>query len=97
MTLNQYALRPCHVIVTETMETLVRDAISSLRSRLNVRLRHEETLGYVDVDGAPILVKRSFIHIPTTARLPSQSVTQSTTEVNNRAVNPRRPRVVSDA
>jgi len=97
MALNQYALRPCHVIVTESMEGLVRNAVSTLRSRLNVRLRQEETLGYIDIDGAPILVQRSFINVPATLRFSSQSVTQSTTEVNSRAVNPRRPHLANDA
>jgi hypothetical protein len=95
MTSNQYALRPCHVIVTEGTEGLVHNAVSSLRSRLNVRLRQDEVLGYVASDGAPILVQRTFINIPATAMLASQSVTQSTTEVHSRAVNPRRPQVTN--
>eukprot|EP00746_Dinoflagellata_sp_MGD_P147141 gnl/MRDRNA2_/MRDRNA2_79518_c0_seq1.p2 gnl/MRDRNA2_/MRDRNA2_79518_c0~~gnl/MRDRNA2_/MRDRNA2_79518_c0_seq1.p2 ORF type:complete len:171 (-),score=24.33 gnl/MRDRNA2_/MRDRNA2_79518_c0_seq1:74-586(-) len=84
--LRQYALRPCHVIVSEALEPFVHEALHRLPSRLNVHLRQATQLAYLREEEV-VLVER--LRVPNTRMLSSQSVVQSTAEVH-RARNPRR-------
>jgi len=81
-------LRPCHIVVAESFEPLVREAVARLAARQDVRVRRSQHLGYYGEEGELLLQKWTFLDIPR-SRLASQSVVQSTTEAHG-AMNPRR-------
>jgi len=88
-------LQPCHVIVTESLESLVLEVVNSLPTREKIRLRRSETVGFVgqtaDDEWRVVLVRRTFLEVPRGIVLAPTSVIQSTTEaLERRAVNPRR-------
>jgi len=76
-------LQPCHVIVTESLERLVHEAVNQLPSKQKVRVREAEPVGYVG-QVANEEIPHGIVRAP-------YSVIQSTTEALERhAVNPRR-------
>ncbi|CAE7255017.1 UVR8 [Symbiodinium natans] len=83
-------LRAHHVLAAEDLEGFVLDAVQQLRSRLRVRLRSSTTVALADGDEIA-LVRRTFLHLPSTQLLRPNSVVQSTTEARpNHGANPRR-------
>lgn len=90
--LSHEQLRPYHIIVSETFRPMVEDVISSVPSRLNVRLKDESTIAYVAPSGAvedSFVVEKTFLDIPRVLRS-ADSVAQSTSEAHGSS-NPRRP------
>lgn len=87
-------LRPYHVIVSDTFRPLVEEALSSIPSRRNVRIRTEHPVAYIsthgDSEGVWVVERTFFEDVPQSMRNPS-SVTRSTGDVHG-APNPRRRR-----
>jgi len=83
---TQSNLRAHHVITSEHFEPKVMQAVRTLPSRSNVRLRGEPTclLG-----PAELKAEKTFLTVPQRVLRSAASVTQSTTEVHG-AQNPRR-------
>lgn len=89
---SQLALRPFHVVVTDTFLPLVHEALCTIPSRRDVRIREGRAVAYLDptspdMDGT-IYVENTFLNIPRRLR-DSTSVVQSTTEAHG-GTNPRR-------
>jgi len=89
---SQLALRPFHVVVTDTFLPLVHEALHSIPSRRDVRIREGHTVAYLDPTSpdmnGTIIVENTFLNIPRRLR-ESSSVVQSTTEAHG-GTNPRR-------
>lgn len=89
---SQLSLRPFHVVVTDTFLPLVHEALRSIPSRRDVRIRDGRTVAYFDPTSPnmhdTIIVENTFLNIPRTLR-ESSSVVQSTTEAHG-GTNPRR-------
>lgn len=84
------SLRPFHIVVSQAFFPLVREAVSSLASRLDVRLRSAQTIAYTSGHSSDdfVVVEKTFLGIPRMLREPG-SVVQSTAEAHG-APNPRR-------
>lgn len=86
------ALRPYHVIVTDTTLPLVREALRNIPSRRDVSVRDMHPVAYLHPTspdtGDVYVVERTFLNIPRRLRA-SSSVVNSTTEAHG-GINPRR-------
>lgn len=81
-------LRVHHMVVQQSLLHLVREAVQSLRSRLNVRVRSQETIAYLSGSRA-VVTERTFLTDHQRFLRNPASVAQSTTEAHE-GVNPRR-------
>jgi len=85
MTHMNGSLRANHIISSQRFEPAVMRVLSSLRSRLNARLRRTTTV----LQPHEPQVFRTFLHVPERLLRNAASVTQSSSEVHG-ASNPRR-------
>lgn len=87
-------LRPFHVVVSDVHLPLVQEALTTIPSRRDVRIRSTQNVGYIESspvgnDACEIyILEKTFLDIPRPMRN-SDSVIQSTTEAH-RGTNPRR-------
>ncbi|CAE7027715.1 atad3-a, partial [Symbiodinium sp. CCMP2456] len=78
--LSAMRLRPCDIFVSETLENEVMRVIRQIPRSLGVIPRSSQSIAFADEDGEAVLVRRSFLNIPSGMLLSAASVVQSTTE-----------------